>query len=75
MENTTEYHIFKKRKFSFSFKICSGQHGRKSIVISGFEASGILTFNPTVVGAFHLNSTGPLGTRIYFLTKLKYVAL
>ena len=25
--------------------------------------------------AFHLNSTGPFGTPIYFLTKLKYVAL
>ena len=28
----------------------------------------------TYVDAFHLNSTGSFGTRIYFLTKLKYVA-
>ena len=29
----------------------------------------------SIIDAFHLNSTGPFGTRIYFLTKLKYVAL
>ena len=28
-----------------------------------------------IIDAFHLNSTGPFGTRIYFLTKLKYVTL